>query len=405
MPAADQQSRRWRVAFTATLLLAMTAGTMMQFVLGVLAPFITADLGLSRAQLGSLSTLFFAVGAFASPFAGRIVDRVGGRPTLLGTFVLSGAGLAAMAGAWAYVPLLATMVIAGCGIALINPVTNQLIAVHLPRGEQGVVTGVKQSGVQVGAFLGGLTLPPLALALGWRAATLATVAVALVGVVATRLVVPAPAGLDGGRQAAQRVAGGGAFVRWLAGYAFLMGAGVSAAAAFLVLYAVEALGLSEGRAGFAAALMGGVGILARILWGRAAEWTATSTVPLLILAVTSVVAQGLVWGAVAAGEWLLWLGAAAFGATAGSWNAVGMLAIVREVDRSATGRASGIVQSAFYGGLVVTPIAFGATVDATGAYHVGWAGVTVAFLAATVLAATWHVRDRRDARAPATPPG
>ena len=120
--------------------------------------------------------------------------------------------------------------------------------------------------------------------------------------------------------------------------------------------------------------------------------------PLLVLAATSVAAQALIWVAAAAGEWVLWFGAAVFGATGASWNAVAMLAIVREVDAEGTGRASGIVQSAFYVGLVVTPVVFGASVDATGTYDAGWGMVTGVFVTATVLAVVWHVRREASAR-------
>jgi predicted MFS family arabinose efflux permease len=395
-PAAvgDFASARWRVGFAATLLIALTAGGLMQFVLGVLAPFLTADLGLSRAQLGSLTTAFFAVGTVVSPFAGRLVDRVGGRATLLALFWVAAAGFAGMAAAAGYWTVLVAVGVAGIATALMNPVTNQLIVVHLPRGKQGVVTGVKQSGVQFGGFLAGAILPVTALAVGWRGAVLAVAAIGLVGVVATRLFVPAPPPAGEHAAAGEPEAPVGSFVRWLAAYAFLMGAGVAAVGAFVVLYAVEVLGMSAGRAGLVTALIGAVGVVARILWGGAAERMRTSTVPLLVLAVGSVVAQALVWGAAAAGPWLLWVGAVAFGVTAGSWNAVGMLAIVREIDARSTGRASGVVQSAFYAGLVVCPILFGASVDVTGGYDLGWAGVTAAFAAATLVAGLWHLRHR-----------
>ena len=392
MRAADGQSTRWRAAFAATLLVAMTAASLMQFTLGVLAPFLTADFGLSRAQLGSLTTAFFVVGTIVSPFAGRLVDRIGGRAMLFALFGFAIAGFAGTAGSTGYATLLVAVGVAGLGTALMNPVTNHLIAVHLPRGRQGVVTGVKQSGVQAGAFLAGALLPATALVLGWRGAVLAVTTIGLAGIVATSVWVPRNDrdAAHGGVATNQRPAG--PFVRWLAAYAFLMGVGVAAVGAFVVLYAVEALGLGEGRAGLIAGLVGGVGVISRILWGRAAERMASSTAPLFVLAATSVLAQVLVWGAAAVGEWLLWVGAAAFGVTAASWNAVGMLAIVREIDAASTGRASGVVQSAFYAGLVVCPVLFGASVDATGGYDLGWAGVTAAFAGAAVLAAAWHRR-------------
>jgi MFS family permease len=390
---AEAVGVRWRMAFAITLLFAMAAGTVTQFAIGVLAPFLTEDLDLTRTQLGSLLPAFFAVGALGSLLAGRLVGRFGGRATVIAIFWLSAAGLAGMAVSFNYALLLLAIAVAGLGTALINPGTNQLIAVHLPRGRQGVVLGIKQSGVQVGATLVGALLPVAAVAFGWRAAVLVTAAVLLVGIVATLLVVPRPDRPQSTAVATPRAPLGG-FVGWMATYAFLMGAGVAAVLAFVVLYAVEMLDFSRSRAGMVAALVGGVSVVARIWWGRATELMATSTAPLLVVAALSVVGQVLIWAAQGAGEWVIWLGAVVFGATAASWNAVGMLAIVRELEPSATGRATGIVQSMFYVGLLICPILFGWSVDATDRYDLGWAGVTGIFGLATLLAGAWHLRLR-----------
>ena len=94
---------------------------------------------------------------------------------------------------------------------------------------------------------------------------------------------------------------------------------------------------------------------------------------------------------------LLWAGAVALGATAVAWNALGMLSIVRDVDAARAGRASGRVLLGFFGGFLAGPVSFGAVVDATDAYALGWAGVTTAFLAATIVAWPWRSAGRRPA--------
>jgi predicted MFS family arabinose efflux permease len=387
----------WRIAFAGTLLFAMAAGTLMQFAIGVLAPFLTEEFTLSRAQVGSLLSVFFAVGAIGSLSAGRLVARFGGRAVVIAIFWLSAAGLAGFGLSIGYLTLIVSIAVAGLATALINPGTNQLIAVHLPRGGQGVVLGIKQSGVQFAATAAGALLPVAAEFFGWRIAVITSAVVLLLGIATTLLIVPATHEDHGetGRGDAQRA---GRFVVLLATYGFLMGAGAAAVLAFVVLYAVEVLDFSRTRAGLVTAFIGAISIIARIWWGRVTERTATSTGPLLVVAALSVLGQGMIWGAQGAGEWLLWTGAVVFGATAASWNAVGMLAIVRELDASATGHATGIVQSAFYVGLLVCPLLFGWSVDATGSYHAGWAGVTTMFLAATVLTAFWHRVHRRPRR-------
>ncbi len=391
-PGTAAAGTAWRLAFGGTLLFAMGAGTLMQFTIGVLAPFLTEDLALSRTQYGSLLTVFFGVGAVGSLFAGRLVNQLGGRAIVLAIFWLSAAGMAGMAIAAGYVTLVLAIAVAGLGTALINPGTNQLIATHLPRGRQGVILGIKQSGVQLAATLAGALLPAAAEQFGWRMAVLFSALVLLVGVAATWLIVPAPDARRTPTQHVQSRDNPGGFVWWMTAYGFLMGAGVAAVLAFVVLYAVEVLEFSRTRAGMVTAFIGAVSVAARIWWGRVAELTATSTGPLLVLAVLSVIGQLMVWGAQSLGEWLLWAGAVVFGASAASWNAVGMLAIVRELAPEATGHATGIVQAAFYLGLLLCPLLFGWSVDLTGHYDVGWAGVTVVFIGATVMTAVWHRR-------------
>lgn len=393
----------------------MACSTVLSYAFGALGPFLIADLALSRTQLGALTTVLYAAAAGLSPLSGALVDRVGGRAVLLALFGTSGA--AALWGALApgYALLVVAAALGGLGVALSNPVTNSLIAAHVAGPRQGLATGVKQSGVQLAAFLSGAILPPAAVAVGWRGALAGSAALAVGGAAATVIAVPstpgrhprqapaasaAPAG-SGGPSAGDRrrvvEATGGApvlgerDVTRLAVYAFLMGTGVGVLGAYLPLYAVERLGMSTAAAGLAAGAIGIVGIVARIVWGRAADRRpAAGTKALGALAAGSVVAIALLAAAEVGGTGLVWPAAVLFGATAVAWNAVGMLAVVRGVDAARSGRASGRVLLGFYLGFVVAPVAFGATVDVTGSYLPGWASVGAAFAAAAVLADRWR---------------
>jgi len=101
-----------------------------------------------------------------------------------------------------------------------------------------------------------------------------------------------------------------------------------------------------------------------------------------------VVAGAALWGASSLGSGLLWAGAALFGATAVAWNALGMLSIVRDVELSVAGRASGRVLLGFYVGFLVGPVSFGSAVDHVG-YGAGWAAVIAAFAVAAALTFAW----------------
>jgi predicted MFS family arabinose efflux permease len=383
-----------RIGFGAALLLGMTVSTFIISAFGALAPVIRTDLELSRGALGALTTVMFAVGATLSPVAGRMADDVGGRRLLIGLFVAAGVAFAAAAAAPTYPLLIVACCIFGLSLAAGNPSTNKLIVEHLPIGRQGVITGIKQSGVQVGIFAAGALLPPSALWLGWRGALLASIVLPAAGLVLTRIFVPS----DRRSPSPQRrmVAPPlGPVVARLAAYAFLMGMGVAGYGAYLPLYSHEVLGVSVSVAGLTVALSGLVGIGARVLWGRAAEHTIATPVALSVIAAGAVVAQALIWGAGRAGVGLVWAGALVTGLSAASWNAVGMLEIVRGLDRGRAGRASGIVLLAFYGGNVISPLAFGLSVDLSGGYDLGWGTLTTVYVGALLVACAWALKARR----------
>jgi MFS family permease len=121
-----------------------------------------------------------------------------------------------------------------------------------------------------------------------------------------------------------------------------------------------------------------------------------------MMGIGSVAATLLIMGAEAAGSWMLWVAVVLIGATAVTWNVVGMLAILAEVDGRAAGLASGYVQTGFYLGFVFSPVLFGYLVDRTDEYTLGWLGVAGVFTAATGIALAWYVTRARARHARAT---
>jgi len=88
--------------------------------------------------------------------------------------------------------------------------------------------------------------------------------------------------------------------------------------------------------------------------------------------------------------WLLWVAAVTFGVSAITWNTVGMIAVLAEVGPEDAGRASGYVQSAFYGGFAASPVVLGYSIDATDNYRIAWISVALAFVLAAVVAGMWR---------------
>lgn len=380
--------------------MAMATATFPGYAFGVLGPQLVAEFGLSRVQLGMLTTCYFLVGGALSLVAGRAVDRFGGRRVMNVSLVVVAVMVLGMANATAYPVLLALAALAGIAIAASNPSTNKLVAINLPPGRRGLTMGIKQAGVQVGAFLTGALLAPLAVVLGWRVALGWSALIPLLAVLAAMLVIPGPRSrpvdtrgtwVDGGPGEGERLP---AAVRWLAVYAFLMGSGVATVNAYLPLYLVETGVASTAVAGAVVALIGFTGIVSRVIWGWGSERLRGFSGPLMVLSFGAVVAIGMILAVQVAGLGAAWLAALVFGATAVTWNAVGMLAVLAASGQRLAGFASGVVLTGFYIGFVGSPVLFGTLVDRLGGYTLAWTLVAAVFGAATLVVVAWQRAER-----------
>jgi len=376
-----------RLAFSSLLFAAMGAATFTAASLGILATFIIDDLAISRAELGAVLAVVNIAAAVLSPVAGRITDRVGGKRAIIALFVIAGATFLILGTAVGYAMLLVGALAGAFSQASANPATNKLIAEDLPAGERGVITGIKQSGVQFGIFLGGVTVPSLAVAFGWRGAYLVVAVLPLLFAVAALWIVP-PTPEASSAHRRQRGNPLPPAIWWLAGYGFL--SGFSGSVTYLVpLFAEEALGLSPIAGGIAAAVIALVAVVGRILWSRHAEQSGAFRGSLLTMAALSLAAAGLFLASSELAAWLLWPAAVVIAIGSGSWNSVGMLAVMVEAGVAATGRASGIVLFGFLTGLGIGPPVFGAIVDRTGSYDLMWLLSALAAVAAGAVVIAW----------------
>lgn len=361
----------------------MVAGTIGQFTLGALGPLLIEDLSLSRVEFGAIQSSYFLVAAVLSPLLGPLTDRLGGRRMLLAMLGWQAAVLIAMAMSPTYALLVVAAGLGGGGAAASNPITNRLIMVTGHTDRRGLLVGMKQSGPWLGAVISGSVLAPVAAAWGWRTSFL--VAAAAVAALA----IPARTGFrPTGRRRMERARRDlpGA-IRRLVPYAFLMGVGGAGLSGYLALFAHESLGMSEAQAGFALAALGVSAVLGRIGWGRATERRDDPRIPLRLVSGVAIPAQLLLTAsALTASVWVFWVSVVVLGLTAVSWNTVAMVAVTQETAVDDTGRASGVVLTGFYVGLLVGPVLTGALIDASGGYVVPWAVIAVSFLAASAVA-------------------
>lgn len=387
---------RSRLLFGALLLIAMGVATYPAAVLSVLASFLLDEFAITRAQVGLVATANTAIAAALSPAAGKLTDRIGGKTAFLVVYVGSAIGFALLGAAPAYAVLLLAALPAGIAQSAGNPSTNKLIALHLRAGRQGVMMGIKQSGVQATVFLGGVLVPLGAQTIGWRqtlfvlaALTLAVVPVVWRYVPADR---PAPvAHADRDHSPLPKS------IVELAAYGFLLGFG--GAVTFLVpLFVEEALGGTPTLGGFAVGLVGLSAFFGRIGWARLAEQRGRYAWPLATIATGAIVASALFLASQTIGMWLVWVAAIVTGVSVSSWNSVGMLAVITEAGTDRAGRASGVVLLGFLAGLGVGPPLFGWTVDVTGSYTTMWWISIVAFALALVPLKAWGRREAASGR-------
>lgn len=96
---------------------AFFASTFIGSITSMIAPQITADFGLSPAQLGGFISVNLAAFGLAQFPLGVMLDRYGGRNTLVAMLLLACAGTLLFAAAESYAALLAARALIGAGFA------------------------------------------------------------------------------------------------------------------------------------------------------------------------------------------------------------------------------------------------------------------------------------------------
>ncbi|WP_283134831.1 MFS transporter [Rhizohabitans arisaemae] len=379
-------------SITALLTLAMTVSMLQVFVIGALGPFLVAEAGVSRTLLGFTTTAGFGAAALLSLAAGGWVDRLGARRCLVALLVVAALALTLIGLSAGSLALLAAVAVGGLPMALANPATNKIIIAAVEPARRGGVTGWKQSGVPLGAFVAGVPLAALAAWTDWRNALWAAAGLALLTAVWAVRALPsdhAPQAKPTQPSGQARTAG---HIRWLAAFSLLLGAGTAAVNTYLALFGTERLGLVPVVAAWLVALVGTAGVIGRVGWANLAGRRGHAEN--LLAPLTLVAAAGALLLATA--PWvspLVWVGAAVVGSFAVPANAVTMLAVIQRSEPGRTGRDTAIASGGFFAGFAVGPPLFGLLVDQAG-YSSGWLLVAAEF---TVAAAIGLAAARRTA--------
>ena len=372
------------IGLSLMMLSTMAVSTLSFFALAVAASELQAEFAISKFQLGLLGAVNTGVGAILAPASGRFSDKVGGRSAVATTLIFTGVSAVLLAVSPNYIFLLFASAIGGVAQGLGNPATNKAISAGVSEASRGIVTGVKQSGVQASVFIAGVTVPVMSASFGWRSAMWLTAGITAaltlgLGVVPTR---EEPTPMD--KSQVERSRKLPMFVTQLAIFGFLLGTIGGGFGRFLPLFAEEAVGLSVEQAGQVFALQGLVAVPARLTAGIVLDRGASAKKMMIMMAVLGAGSLLIVTAASAERPSLIWIGTIIAGLTLGTWNTAANLSMIRQ--RENAGIATGRLMFGFLLGLTLGGPLVGWSIDRFD-YTPAWlASSALALIAAAVVA-------------------
>ncbi|WP_313813038.1 hypothetical protein [Glutamicibacter sp.] len=155
---------------------------------------------------------------------------------------------------------------------------------------------------------------------------------------------------------------------------------------YVALFAVRELNFSLVAGGLTAAVVGIVGVSARIGWGKMMARGVSAPKLLLLLAVLAMAGGISFLGAQLTGSTiLLWTAVVLHGASALGVSVVLMAALLRSIPASRMGSSSGIVTAGQFGGFTVGPLLMGMLISSPGGFTAGWIAVICIYASCTAL--------------------
>lgn len=337
---------------------------------------ISADLGLSHAAAGALTTLpVLCMGLFA-PVASRIAHHLGAAGAVLGAVVAILVGTASRLAGGDVVVLYVGTFLCGVGIAVAGTLLPRLVKTYFPPERTGLVTGLYMLAMMGGAALSSAVAVPLADLLGsWQASLASWSVVALVGALAW-----APFTVRANPHHTPDEEGPGRLpwrhrTAWLvAAYLALQSWCFYSAITWLAPTYVEH-GWARESAGYLAAAFSGAQLVSGLLGPVLSDRSADLRRLLLPAATLSVVGSVGIWLAPLTAPWV-WAVVAGLGQ--GAAFSVALVLLVRyAVTPEASGRLTGMAFLISYGIAAVGPLAMGFVRDVSGGLPLVWAILAV----------------------------
>jgi MFS family permease len=370
---------RPRTATTVTAAMTVqVAAVLPLFLFGGLAVQINDELGMGVSAIGWISGAYFAVSALTTVPSGRLVDRFGALVTARVAIAMSAAGLLGIA-FLAREPIALTVFMVLCAPAngLGQLASNTVLSEWAPARGRGLLFGAKQASVPLCIMLGGLSVPAIALTLGWRWAFVIGAALVLLA-----LVPLAGLGRPPVRPKNKVKRAFDAQLLLFAVATFLGALAATPIGSFATTYTVD-IGGSESYAGLVLMLGGIAGVIGRTGFGALADFRQGGEFTIIALMLTAG-AAGLATYLFAMPS-LLPLGTIAAYGLGWAWPGLMNHAVVSRY-AEAPALATSVTQTGIFLGGAFGPIGFGLIVD-----HAGWGAGWTAAVAAMAASALFIV--------------
>ena len=356
------------------------AATLPVFLVGALAVQLTRDLQFGTTALGLAVGIAQATRSATALLLSRFVDQLGASRSLriaVSAAAASGIGVATMAQSWS--SFVAWLMLGAAAHALIQPAANRYMVSRVNPERLGTAFGIKQSAPPASTMLAGLSVPLIAVTVGWRWAYVMAAGIALIMVMAVGRRPPPGMRAPKTAIAKQKLRDRPTIVVLAFGFAFSFAA--SSVIITFYVHSYAAAGGSSGLGGvlFAAASLGVIAL--RIVAGIACD--RFDMAPLRLCAILLGIGS-MGYLSIAIGSPVT-MALGLFVALMGSWGFPGVFwfALMRAYPKT-PGRITGAMAPGVLGG-VIGPSVFGFIVDQTG-YAAAWGfGFAVAAVAAVIM--------------------
>ena len=371
-----------------------------------LSPFIVDELHLSNTEIGLLvSAAALGYSIFQVP-AGWLIDKVGIRRMLFAGTFIAGALIVTMYFTDTLPGASAVLFLGGIGCGCFPAVATKAILQWFPVKERGTAIGLHQTSITVAGIMTAITLPVIAVGLGWRYGFVAVGVVSMVAAVIASIVYRDPPTV------AEKPSVAGTSRNWVAIREVVLDRNVLLVSVscigfmavdysfttYLIIFLKDAVGLTVTTAGVYLAIANVGGVIGKLTFGALSDRVlgGSRRKPLLI-ACSIMLAMTIVMQFITPGAslWVLALVFGVFGFAAIGWGGLNLILVSEFSRRESMGLAMGYSLMILMIGNIVGPPIFGYIIDTTGSYSPAWWFLTACAAAALVFMALVREKDRR----------